>query len=204
MFAPLVVLVVVIIGGVYLWQSNKADIIPSSNEATKPQETSRNTVPKSTIDNEIKKQEIGSETTWKTYTSKEGGISFEYPHQFFLLDRAKDDKRIYISSREISFNDYAGGYYEPIEISFKDESESNSLIQALEGKSISQDAIGGKNALVISGTVPENLPYYAFNIFAIFFPDQEISIIAANSFNQDDDTELEAVVRKIAATLVVK
>ena len=178
-------ILVVVSGGFYLWQNNVADIQSSTGD-------------------QAKKQEINTDTAWKIYSSKEGNIAFEYPQQFFLLDRSEDDKRIYISPREISFNDFANGYYEPIEISFEDESESNSMIQALENKKVSETIIGSKNALVISGTVPENPPYYAFDVFAIFFPDQEISIIAANRFNQDNSTELETVARKIAATLVVE
>lgn len=202
LIALLIVVAVVIIGSIYLWKRGVSDIQSPTSEVSQPQESSGVAVPKSTADDETKKQEIDTGTTYKTHISKEGGISFEYPQQFFLLDRTKDDKRIYISPIEISFNDFAGGYYEPIEISFRDESESNSMIQALESKNISQDTIGGKNALVISGTVPKNPPYYAFNVFAIFFPDQKISIIAANRFNQYNDTELETVARKIAATLV--
>ena len=200
----LMVLALIIVGSVYLWQSSKSDIQPPTSETTQPQESAGVEAPKSTADNETKKQERETDTSWKMYSSKEGGVSFEYPQQFFLLDRSEDDKRIYISPREISFNDFAGGYYEPIEISFKDESESNSMIQALENKKVSKTTMGSKNVLVFSGTIPENPPYYAFNVFAIFFPEQEISIIAANRFNQDGNSELETVASKIAATLVIE
>ncbi len=176
---------VVVIGGFYLWQNNVADTqLPTKDQA--------------------KKQEINTDTVWKIYSSKEGNIAFEYPQSFFLLDRSEDSQRIYVSTREIVFNDFAGGYYEPVEISFKDESESNSMIQALESKKVSKTTISSKNALVISGTVPENPPYYAFDVYAIFFPEQEISIIAANRFNRDNSADLETVARKIAATFVIE
>jgi hypothetical protein len=202
--AILLLIIFLVLGGIYWWQSKDSNVVQvpvPTSEVSQPEETSEVVASKSTVDEETKKQEINTDTVWKTYISKEGGISFEYPQQFFLLDRSKDDKRIYISPREISFNDFAGGYYEPIEISFKDESESNSMIAVLENKKVSQTTISDKNALVISGVVPETRPYYAFDMFAVFFPEQEISIIGANRFNQDSSTDLETVARKIAATL---
>lgn len=195
----LTALLIILGVGIYWWQNKDTNLqqITSTSDTTQPQETSE--VP--TVEQETKKQEINTNTTWKKYISNEGKISFEYPQQFFLLDRSKDDKRIYISPRKISFNDFANGYYEPIEISFNDESRNNSMIDALENKNTSQSTISGKNALVISGIVPENPPYYAFDVFAIFFPEQDVSIIGANRFNQDNSTDLETVARKIAATL---
>lgn len=181
-----IIITAIIVGsGAYLWQA------PPQNQQAKDTEK---------VSEEAGLQEQG-EGNLKRYSSQEYQISFEYPKQFFLLDRLSEDKSIYISPNPISFNEFLNVYYEPIEISLTDESEGNSTIEALKQKIVSQTNINGQNALVISGVIPERGPYYAYNLFAIIFPDKKISIVAADVFLQYETVDLETITRKIASTL---
>ncbi len=140
----------------------------------------------------------------KNYSSEQ--FTFQYPKQFFLLDRINEDKCIYISPNPISFNEFFNRYYEPVVISLTDESKGNSIIDNLQQKIVTEATFNGQNALIIAGEIPEQPPYYGYEVFAIVFPNKKISIIVTDEFKilTGKAIDPEVVAKEIASTFQFK